>query len=334
MRALAAAGVGGLAGCADGGTGTTEQSTAAGTTTATATDTATETGTAAETDTATETENSEADAAGPLGEPTRETENAVIYRDVEFAATEDGPLALDYYEPTGVDGPVPLVVHVHGGGWALGSKGGGEYADVPVQEGAAFASVQYRLSDVASFPHPVRDVVAGMAWCREHADEIGVDPERVALTGESAGGHLASLVATAPEVDRLRPDGVPAAAAAVSCVVSVSGVYDFTEGPVGESGLARQFLGCEDDACDDRQAAGSPVTYVDGDDPPALLYHGTADGVVPYSQGERFVDAAEDAGMPVRFVTGEGGGHVDPYAGEWGERYERIQREFLQEHLF
>ena len=272
---------------------------------------------------------------GVLGAPDEETELASVYRDVPFRETGDGTLLLDFHYPRDAEGSVPLLVHVHGGAWAFGSKGGGRFARVPLSEGMAVASAGYRLSGTASYPKPVRDVVGAMAWVREHANEVGVDPERVGVTGESAGGHLASLVAAAPDVPALRPSGAPAGAARASCVVSVSGVYDFAvEGDGGVGGrLVREFLGCEDEACEPQRTQASPVTHLDSGDSPALLYHGTADSVVAYEQAERYVEAAEDAGVPVSLVTGEGGGHVDPYEGEWGDRYEQRQREFLRDHL-
>jgi len=326
LRAVASAAAVGVAGCTE---GESDEATTSATTGPSTTRATTATATEAASTTAGEED-------GVLGEPDEETELASVYRDVPYRDTEDGTLALDFYAPTGVEGPTPLVVHVHGGAWAFGSKGGGRFARVPLSEGAAFASVQYRLSGTTSYPNPVRDVVAAMAWCREHADALGVDPDRVGVTGESAGGHLSSLVATAPDVAAIRPEGVDAAAARTSCVVSVSGVYDFTvEGDGGVGGpLVRQFLGCDSEECEPQRTQASPVTHVDGDDPPALLYHGTADSVVAYAQAERFVDAAETAGMELSLVTGEGGEHVDPYRGSWGDRYERRQREFLREHLF
>lgn len=325
LRALGVAGSGGvvaLAGCTEG-----ESTTTPGGVTSRTTATATETTTAEPTTTGGE--------SGVLGVPDEETELASVYRDVPFRETDDGTLLLDVHYPRDAEGPVPLLVHAHGGAWAFGSKGGGRFARVPLSEGVAFASVGYRLSGTASYPKPVRDVVGAMAWVREHADEVGVDSERVGVTGESAGGHLASLVAAAPDVPGLRPSGTPASAARASCVVSVSGVYDFTvEGDGGVGGrLVRDFLGCEDEACEPQRTQASPVAHLDSGDTPALLYHGTADSVVAYEQAERYVETAEDAGVPVSLVTGEGGAHVDPYQGDWGDRYEQRQREFLREHL-
>lgn len=340
LRVLGVGAAGGLAGCAESGTGTTERATsvsfAAATRTASTAATRTDSATETADEDPTTTDPTATEPSGVLGAPDEETEPASVYRNVPFRDTEAGTLALDYYAPKGVEGPVPLVVHVHGGAWAFGSKGGGRFARVPLSEGAAFASVQYRLSGTASYPAPVRDVVASIAWCREHADELGVDPERVGLTGESAGGHLATLVAAAPGFEAFRPDGVSRADASASCVVSVSGVYDFTVEDDGGTGgqLVRQFLGCETRACEPQRTNASPVTHLDGSDPPVLVYHGTADSVVAYSQAETYVETAEDAGMDVTFVTGEGGAHVTPYQGDWGDRYEREQRAFLREELF
>ncbi|WP_323677788.1 alpha/beta hydrolase [Halorubellus sp. PRR65] len=329
LRALGVAGTAGgvaLAGCTE-GESTDRAATGATTTALTTAVVDTETATTAGATTATDD--------GVLGAPDEETELAVVYRDVPFRDTEHGRLRLDYYRPRDAEGRVPLVVHVHGGAWAFGSKGGGRFARVPLDSGAAFASVGYRLSGTASYPKPVRDVVAALAWCREHATELGVDPDRVGVTGESAGGHLSTLVAAAPDVATFRPAGVSVSGARASCVVSVSGVYDFGVDGGGVGGaLVRRFLGCEDRECEPQRTRASPVTYLDAGDAPALVYHGTADRVVPYEQAERYVEAASDAGASVSLVTGEGGGHVTPYAGDWGKRYERRQRAFLREHLF
>lgn len=331
LRALGVAGAGGVAALA----GCTEGESTAATTSGVATTRTTATRSATASTSATEGPTTTAGESGVLGSPDEETELASVYRDVPFRETADGTLLLDFHYPRDAEGSVPLLVHAHGGAWAFGSKGGGRFARVPLSEGVAFASVGYRLSGTATYPKPVQDVVGAMAWAREHADEVGVDPERVGLTGESAGGHLASLVAAAPDVPAMRPSGTPAGAARAACVVSVSGVYDFTvEGDGGVGGrLVREFLDCEDSECEPQRTQASPVAHLDAGDTPALLYHGTADSVVAYEQAERYVSAAEDADVPVSLVTGEGGAHVDPYEGDWGDRYEQRQREFLREHL-
>ena len=111
------------------------------------------------------------------------------------------PLELDLYVPDGLEGPVPVVVYVHGGGWQRGSRRDppplldADFYDQIAAQGLAVAAVDYRLSGEARFPAPLQDVRAAVGWVRDHAADYGLDPGRVFLRGDSAGGHLALLAA-------------------------------------------------------------------------------------------------------------------------------------------
>ena len=111
------------------------------------------------------------------------------------------PLELDLYVPAGLEGPVPVVVYVHGGGWQRGSRRDppplldADFYEQIAAQGLAVAAVDYRLSGEARFPAPLEDVRAAVGWVRDHAADYGLDPGRVFLWGDSAGGHLALLAA-------------------------------------------------------------------------------------------------------------------------------------------
>ena len=110
------------------------------------------------------------------------------------------PLELDLYLPR-EDGPVPVIVHVHGGGWRRGSRRhplpvlGADFYDRLAAQGFAVAAVDYRLSGEARFPAPLDDVRTAIGWVGEHAAGYGLDTGGVFLWGDSAGGHLALLAA-------------------------------------------------------------------------------------------------------------------------------------------
>lgn len=249
-------------------------------------------------------------SAGENGDGEDDADPWTVEEDVPYRETPQRTLRADVYLPTGVSNP-PVVVHAHGGAWRFGDKGFHPLFGELARAGYATVDVQYRLSDEATYPGPARDVAGAVRWVRATADERGVDPSRVALAGYSAGGHLAGLAATAPDVDAIRPpDFSPDADPTVDAFVGNAGVYDFTVEGFGNSALIRQFLGGPRGERPDRYERASPITHVDADAPPALLCHGTADRVVPFEQSERFAAALDDAGVPVERLTIEGAGHL------------------------
>ncbi len=350
LLAAAAAGTVGLAGCSgrDGGSdGTDGTGSATGTPTAggTATGTAAAGGTGPEPGTespGTEDPGSETTTASSgyslvdppaFDEPDDVTDGVAAYRNVQFARPPEGPLALDLFRPDD-DVERPLLVHVHGGGWAFGDRRWGEEGRRHADLGIAAATISYRLSGTAQYPAAVRDVVAGITWLRrEAADVAGIDPDRVVLIGESAGAHLSALVGTAPTLENFRPPGVDPAADAVDGVVGISGIYHLDTEGTDDEPLTNRFFGCTGGECPEKYREGSPATHVDGDDPPTLLYHGTADEVVPYRASTMYRDDLEAAGVPVELITGEGGEHVTPYQDPWGDRMRETQEAFLAERL-
>ncbi|WP_181686887.1 alpha/beta hydrolase [Halorhabdus salina] len=251
--------------------------------------------------------------------------------DVPFRETPERTLELDLYSPPG-GAERPFVIFAHGGGWIGGDKGYRPMFDELVDAGFVVADVQYRLAQEKQYPAAVRDVVAAVKWLRANADAHGIDPERGALAGYSAGAHLAALVAVAPDHESFQPAAFhPDVPVAVDALVGYSGPYDFTESGTGDNPLVAAFFGPEADAQTLRE--GSPVTHVDGGDPPALLVHGTADGVVPYRSTEVLADAYRDAGVTVEVLTGDDAGHGMIDNPDWREQTLPKQRRFLTEHL-
>jgi acetyl esterase/lipase len=290
----------------------------AATATATPTTTATE-GTAKPTD------------EGPATPPERYS--VTVERDVTFRETPQRDLRLNLRLPER-DEPSPVLVHVHGGAWAFGDKGFGEFGQRHAAAGVATASIQYRLSYEAPYPAAVQDVAAAVRWVRANADRYGLDPARVALVGGSAGGHLASLVAAAPRAERFRPpDFLPDQPVAVSAVVGHAGVYDMTTEGMRSARLVQQFMGGEYANHPKRYREASPRYQVDAGDPPVYLFHGTEDGVVPYEQATAYREALRDGSVPVSLFTGEGAGHVFYGNPAWFDRSLAAQWAFLADEL-
>lgn len=245
------------------------------------------------------------------------------------------PLTLDLYTPPAKSGsPLrrPLLVHIHGGAWAAGDpRHSAAYQDLPAilghiaAKGYVVASVSYRLSGEAPFPAALQDVKAAVRFLRLHADSYGIDPDRVGIWGDSAGGHLVGLAGTTcgvaafePETQAAAPGRMPidAPSDCVQAVVSWYGIFDLMdEGPVVRpppppNDPTRIFLGCTVAACTDAQRrAASPITYVDKTDAPFLLIHGSADRAVPLRQSELFQAALKAVNVPVELLVIPDVGH-------------------------
>ncbi|WP_346618503.1 alpha/beta hydrolase [Blastococcus montanus] len=236
------------------------------------------------------------------------------------------PLELDLYLPAGAD-ISPVVVFLHGGGWRLGSRHGAGpmYRDASptpfervAQAGIAVASVDYRLSGEATFPTQLHDAKAAVRWLRARAGELGVDPDRVAAWGESAGGHLAELLALTGDAAALEGDvGFPEPSSRVSAVAAwyapsdVAAVATDTGADPGDPDTREaRLLGAPARDVPDLAALASPVTHVSPTAPPALLLHGQDDRFVPCVQSERLRDALAAAGADVELHTYPGADHM------------------------
>ncbi|NLG20773.1 MAG: alpha/beta hydrolase [Actinomycetales bacterium] len=228
------------------------------------------------------------------------------------------PLTLDLHVPLDTTGPVPVVIWIHGGGWTEGDR---RY--VPLQwpqqvlfekvvaAGMAVATVDYRLLAEAPFPACVHDCVAAVRYLRRYADGLGLDPARVALWGESAGAHLASLVAFAgsrepADAGLLGEVGVGEGVLGVVATVLFYGPADLVwlDDEVPLDGVARVLGG--DPSLTDRL---SPVRQVHPGIAPVLLMHGRDDSLVPVTESETLHRALLTAGVDSTLEITDGADH-------------------------
>ncbi len=229
---------------------------------------------------------------------------AEIKTDVEFAVVEDVHLTLDAWMPEG-KGPFPAVIVVHGGGFTAGDKQ--TYVkplfDPLTRGGFAWFTINYRLAPKYRFPAAAEDVERAVHYVKSHAKEYKVDSKRIALMGESAGGHLVSFVGA-----QNKPK------ARVAAVVSFYGPHDFEARAVEAGKLSdsvKAFLGVSELNDKTRRVLreASPITYVKKGMPPFLLIHGTKDPLVPYEQSVKMCEKIKSAGASCEVFTVEGAGH-------------------------
>lgn len=238
----------------------------------------------------------------------------MVVPDINYTAGASASTLLDVYYPAEIRAgrPHPLIVIIHGGGWAGGSRSEPVFVGLALewaQRGYVVASIDYRLAREAPFPAAVEDCKTAVRWLKTYADEFKLDPARVAVWGHSAGAHLAAIVAVAPRSAGLEGPLLPDMDSRVQAAVAVAGSFDFLLTPNPALERPGMFLAGTPETRDERLKAASPITYVGKDAPPFLLIHGTRDGVVNVVQSDKFAAALTAAGVPVSYQRIEGAKH-------------------------
>lgn len=238
---------------------------------------------------------------------------------VAYVEHDGVKLTGDLYMPKDV-AKAPVVIAIHGGGWQGGSPAsyqhwGPHYA----KNGIGLFAIKYRLAKAGTYPKAVYDVKAAVQFVRAKAAELGADPERIGLQGDSAGGHLASLVALAGGDFKSAYQDAPHAAvpATVKTVVSFYGVYDLLaqwqhdQIARPRDQIAEKFLGASPMQNRKVYFESSPVNHaiIDRNQPRFLLIHGTDDDIVDKAQADQFWTALNQAGFYSRRVILPGAGH-------------------------
>jgi acetyl esterase/lipase len=253
-------------------------------------------------------------------------------------------LKLDVYKPAQGTAPLPVVLNIHGGGWVAGSREGAALTTLPyMQMGLAVVNVEYRLAKTSLAPAAVEDTLCALQWIGRNAKRFNFDPEKVIVTGGSAGGHLAlttgMMPADSPFTNQCAANE-PAwsgpytnAAPKVAAVVNwfgITDVADMLQGPNVRS-YAMAWFGSMP-AAERMELARrvSPVAYVRAGGPPVLTIHGDADPLVPYAHAVRLKQLMDKAGEKNQLLTIKGGGHGD-FSDEQQLEAFRAVRSFLRE---
>lgn len=251
-----------------------------------------------------------------------------LERDIAYLEDGDESQRLDIYLPEQPsEKPLPLVVHIHGGGWRAGNKFPCPVANLASQ-GFAVASVEYRFSQKEVFPAQIQDCQAAIRWLRGNSEKYNFDPDHFAVVGGSAGGHLSALVGTSggknafPKIGEHQDQSD-----SVQCVCDIFGPANFASviRQAEEDQNVRNIfnfntpsdpysslIGVALNADENKTAAVSPIHYVSSQSPPMLIFHGTHDALVPYAQSLELQAALKAQGVDVWLQTFPGSGHGGP----------------------
>jgi acetyl esterase/lipase len=274
------------------------------------------------------------------------------FADIAYASASPTQ-QLDIYLPEG-DGPFPVVVNLHAGGFKFGDKGmiPGTIGQALLEAGYAVVGVNYRLSGEAPFPAAVLDARAAVRFLRANAAEYHLDPDHIAAFGQSAGGNLAAMLGTAAESTAFDDAslGNPEVSSAVQVVVNWFGPTDFgqMDAQAAAQGCAASdqthseassfesaYLGAPVATSPELVAQANPISYIDGSEPPFLVQKGEQDCTVAVENTRMLADALQAAGVTAEYDLLAGVGHGDTGSTPVFEGEENIQRvlAFLDAHL-
>ena len=237
-------------------------------------------------------------------------ENVEVYKDLIYKQVDSIDLKLDIYRSKNLRKAAPVLIFIHGGGWSKGKRS--DYLPYLLdyaQKNYVTLTVSYRLSGVAPFPAALEDVKCAVRWIRKNAEEYMINPDRIAVIGGSAGGHLAMMLAYTNDDEYTQecPDSI---SSRVNAIVNIYGPVDLTTPYARERDESSHFLGQTYKENPEIYKAASPRTYISSDDPPTLTFHGTIDSLVPVSQADSLHTWLDKAGVPNEYHRLKGWPHT------------------------
>jgi acetyl esterase/lipase len=222
-------------------------------------------------------------------------------KNIEYKNINGKSLQLDIYIPKNINKPAPLLVFIHGGGWR-----GGQRSDYLVylvafaEKGYVTATVSYRLLKDGPYPACAEDITDAVRWFYNNGEKYGYDPDRIALIGGSAGAHLATLAAYGWKNTGINSDSTCATENIhrIKAVVDIYGPVDLTTEYARTHPLITSFLNISYEEAPELYKEASPVHYLDKNDPPTMILHGTSDELVPISQSDNLKAKLDSLGVP------------------------------------
>lgn len=245
--------------------------------------------------------------------------NYQFYADISYPGAEKEQRMDVYLPATGGGIPRPAVLIIHGGGWAKGDKADNrerEFATFMIDQGYAAVSINYTLTGYegevwrsprmrGAWPQNIYDCKSALRWMKKNASALGIDPDRIAVIGGSAGGHLALLTGLSAESKELNAGGSSLDQnSSVRCIIDFYGIPDVRRWGGGS------FIDESQQEHPEIWALASPVEHLTKDSPPILIVHGTADPTVNIGLSKEFVEILKEKGVSHQYVVVENAVHT------------------------
>jgi len=262
-------------------------------------------------------------------------DEVIFERSIEYCNPDNQHLQLNLARPKASPHPCAAVLCIHGGGFRAGTREGYDKLCLTLaQNGFLGATITYRLAPKYQFPAAVHDSKAAIRWLRANARKYNIDPQKIGVTGGSAGGHLAQFLGVTQGVPEFEGDQNSGFSSSVACVVNVYGPSDFTKS-YGKSVDAHEvlplWLGGNLEQQRLRHIKASPLNWVTPAAAPTLIIHGTEDKYVAYEQAVWMRDRLNACGVEVELLTLEGAGHG--FKGADAEKADKALIEFFKKRL-
>jgi acetyl esterase/lipase len=223
---------------------------------------------------------------------------------IVFASGDGYELKCDIYQPKS-DEPRPIMLAIHGGAWTTGTKFAMfRHARILANRGYVVMAINYRLAPDHKWPAQIHDCKHAVRWIREHADKYNADPDRVYAFGYSAGGHLASMLATTDKDDGLEGTALEPYAkhsSRIDGLIAGGSPMEFSWIDE-ESTSLKYWLDATRISDPEKYDQASPISFITDDDPVAVIFHGTSDSLVPTSSPESFVERYKKANIESEMI--------------------------------
>lgn len=268
----------------------------------------------------------------------------IVYSQVAtYFGKASKPLLLHMVRPDEWEMPrpkLPTVVWIMGGAWEETAplKFAPEFSYL-AKAGYNVVLLDYRVNNEGIFPAQIQDVKTAIRFLRAHADEYGVDEERIAVMGDSAGGYLAAMVGVIGEEEEFQTDQWKGYDSSVKAVIDMYGPVSFKEmienpGEIDRGRVltpTRKFLGEGGYNDPETLRRSNPMNYISEETPPFLLLHGTSDEQIPYSQSVMFYEALQEKQVPADLYLLDGVYHARSEF--WQDEVKEIILDFLKKYL-
>jgi len=260
-------------------------------------------------------------------------DDLIEYKDIVYRKVQDRSLKLDIYHTKELKEERPVLIFIHGGAWKKGDKVDyRRYLVDYAKKGYVTVTVQYSLSKIAKFPAAVSDIKCAIEWIKNNSEKYFIDPNKIALIGGSAGGHLSMMVGYSDYAsynECIDSNGTNK----VQAIVNLYGPADLTTEYARSQSSVEYFLGKKYKEDNDIFNAASPVSYLTKDDPPTLIFQGTLDELVPYTQADSLISKLDRVGIPAEYHKLEGWPHTMDLGVEVNEYCQYYMDRFFEKYI-